>query len=107
MDQPEVQAERHLRYVEVMRRRIGEWLLSAAAVAVLLLIILVIYKPVRDDVSHGLMTKSSSELTSVVYQARNSTQRVAAVALEQSRSHSELVVFAIAAVVLFGFMLRM
>ena len=31
----------------------------------------------------------------------------AAVACEQSRSHSELVVFAIAAVVLFGFMLRM
>ena len=34
-----------------MRRRIGEWLLSAAAVALLLLIILVIYKPVRDDLT--------------------------------------------------------
>lgn len=73
----------------------------------LLLIILVIYKPVRDDLSQGLMTKSSSELTSVVYQARNSSQRAAAVVYEQSRSHSELVVFAIGAVVLFGFMLRL
>jgi len=91
----------------VMRRRIGEWLLSAGALALLLLILLVIYKPMRDDVSQRVMTNPSGEISSVMHQARNQADRIAAIAFEESRSHSELVVFGIAAVVLFGFMLRL
>ena len=89
-----------------MRRRIGEWLLSAGTVALLLGALLVIYAPVRDDVSRRVMTKPSGELSSVVHRMRSQTEYAAAVAREQVRSHSELAVFAIAAVVLFGFMLR-
>jgi len=91
----------------VMRRRIGEWLLSAGAVALLLVILLVIYKPMRDDVSQKVMNNPSGEISSAMYQVRHQADWYAAIALEQSRSHSELMVFGIAAVVLFGFMLRL
>jgi hypothetical protein len=89
-----------------MRRSIGEWLLSAATVAVLLLIILVIYEPVRKDVSSRVMTKPAEEVSSLVRTVRYQTESFAAVTLETSRTHSELVVFGIAAIVLLGFMLR-
>jgi len=88
------------------RSTIGEWLLSVGTVAVLLLIILVIYEPVRKDVSTRVMTKPAAEVSSLARTVRYQTESFAAQALETSRTHSELVVFAIAAVVLFGFMLR-
>jgi hypothetical protein len=90
----------------VMRRRIGEWLLSAGVVALLLVAILVIYDPVREDVSRRVLTRPSAELSTVVQRTRNQAEHVAAAAREQFRTHSELAVFAIAAAVLFGFMLR-
>ena len=92
-----------------MRRRIGEWLLSAGTVALLLRGVLVIYKPVRDDVSRVPRDEIVIEsFHSVVYRHRSQPERAAAVALRADAGrHSELVVFAIAAVVLFGFMLRM
>ena len=89
-----------------MRRRLGEWLLSAGTVALLLVALLVIYDPVRDNVSRHVMTKPAAGLSSVAHQMRDRTEYTAAVAREQVRSHSELAVFAFAAVVLFGFMLR-
>jgi len=88
-----------------MRRRIGEWLLSVGTVAVLLLILLVIYDPIREDVTRRV-TKPSAELSSVVHRVSYQVNSFAALGLETSRSHTELVVFAIAAVVLLGFMLR-
>jgi hypothetical protein len=78
--------------------------MSAGAVAILLLILLVVYAPVREDVSS--LTKPSAVLSSEVERARNQVDAFAALVLYQSRMHSELVIFAIAAVVLLGFMLR-
>jgi hypothetical protein len=91
----------------VMRRGIGEWLMSAGAVAILLLLILVIYEPVREDVSRRILTEPAAEVSSLVQTVRVRTDAAAAVVLYQSRQHSEMVIFAIVAVVLFGFMLRM
>ena len=88
-----------------MRRRIGEWLLSVGTVVVLLLILLVIYDPIREDVAHRA-TKPSAEISSVVHRVGYQVNAFAALALETSRTHTELTVFAIAAVVLLGFMLR-
>ena len=99
-------AERELRYIGVMRRSIGEWLLSAATVALLLLALLFIYDPVRDDVARRVIDKPSAEISTVVSRVRHQTEMAAALARETARSHSELTVFAIAAVVLLGFMLR-
>ena len=88
-----------------MRRRIGEWLLSVGTVVVLLLILLVIYDPIREDVAHRV-TKPSAEISSVMHRVGYQVDAFASLALETSRTHTELVVFAIAAVVLLGFMLR-
>ena len=103
---PWVGAERELRDIEVMRRSIGEWLLSAATVAVLLLALLYIYDPVRDDLTRRALDKPSAEISSVLSRVRHQTELAAAMARETARSNSELTVFAIAAVVLLGFMLR-
>jgi len=89
-----------------MRRSIGEWLLSAATVTLLLLALLFIYDPVRDDITRRSVTKPSAEIVSVVSRLRHQTDNLAALARETARSNSELTVFAIAAVVLLGFMLR-
>jgi hypothetical protein len=89
-----------------MRRSIGEWLLSAVTVALVLLALTFIYDPVRDDVARRVITKPSAEISSVVSTVRHKTEAVASMARETARSHSELTVFAIAAVVLLGFMLR-
>jgi hypothetical protein len=75
-------------------------------VALLLVALLIIYDPVRDNVSRGVIMKPSAEVSSVAHLARDRTAYTAAVAREQVRSHSELAFFAFAAVVLFGFMLR-
>jgi len=99
-------AERELRYIGVMRRSIGEWLLSAATVAVLLLALLYIYDPVRDNVTRRVMDKPSAEISSVLSRVRHQTELAAAMARETARSNSELTFFAVAAVVLLGFMLR-
>jgi hypothetical protein len=88
-----------------MRRRIGEWLLSAGAVALLLLALVVIYAPVRED-ARRVMSRPSAEVSSVVQRVRYHAGNGAAMAREQYRSKTELVLFGIAAVVLFGFMLR-
>ena len=89
-----------------MRRSIGEWLLSAATVTLVLLALLFIYDPVRDDITRRVMTKPSTEISTVVSRVRHQTEMVASMARETARSNSELTVFAIAAVVLLGFMLR-
>jgi len=89
-----------------MRRQIGEWLISAGAVALLVLAIIVIYDPVPDDVSRRVMKQPAAELTTVVQGVHSQTRTLAGFARERTRAHTELVTFAIAAAVLFGLMLR-
>ena len=98
--------ERQLRYMRVMRRGIGEWLMSAGAVAILLLLLLVLYAPAREDVSRRILTEPSAQVSSLVQRVSVNVDAALAVVLYQSRTHSEMVIFAIVAVVLFGFMLR-
>jgi hypothetical protein len=88
-----------------MRRVFGEWLLSAGAVAFLLLALLVIYDPIREDASRRVL-KPTAELSGAAQGVRTRAVAMAALARETTRSHTELVVFGIAAAVLFGFMLR-
>jgi hypothetical protein len=75
------------------------------AVALLLLILLVLY-PVPKDISARVLAKPSAEISSVVSPMLTQAQMFAAMAKDQYRSHSELAVFGIAAIVLLGFMLR-
>jgi len=89
-----------------MRRQIGEWLVSAGAVALLLVAIVVIYNPVPDEVSRRVMKQPVAELSSVVENVRGQTGSVAGIVRERTRAHTELVTFALAAAVLFGLMLR-
>jgi hypothetical protein len=89
-----------------MRRQIGEWLVSAGAVALLLLAIVVIYDPVPDDVSRRVMKQPAAELSSVLQTVQSQTHTLAGMVRERTRAHTELVTFAIAAAVLFGLMLR-
>jgi hypothetical protein len=89
-----------------MRRHIGEWLLSVGSIALLLLALVVIYDPVPDDVARRVMSKPSAELSSVASRVGYQASRFTALGREQVRGHTELAIFAVAAVVLFGFMLR-
>jgi hypothetical protein len=89
-----------------MRRQIGEWLVSAGAVALLLLVIVVIYDPVPDDVSRRVIKQPAAEVSSVVLTVYSQTRSLASMARERTRAHTELVTFALAAAVLFGLMLR-
>jgi hypothetical protein len=91
--------------MEVMRRRIGEWLMSAGAIALLLLALLVIYSPARED-ARRVMSEPSAGLTSAAYSARSYSRSAAALVQETYRTNSELVIFGIAAVVLLGFLLK-
>jgi len=89
-----------------MRRRIGEWLISAGALALLLLALVVIDDRARTHVTERAMANPSAEMSNVVHTVRNQTRTVAGEAREAVHSHPELVVFAIAGAVLVGFMLR-
>lgn len=89
-----------------MRRQVGEWLVSAGAVALLLLAIVVIYDPVPDDVSRRVMKRPAAEVSSVVQNVHSQTRTLTAIVRNRTRAHTELVTFAIAAAVLFGLMLR-
>jgi hypothetical protein len=89
-----------------MRRRIGEWLISAGALALLLLALVVIDDRARTQVTQRAMTNPSAEMSNVVRTVRSQTRHLTGDARETVHSHPELVVFAIAAAVLVGFMLR-
>ena len=80
--------------------------MSAGAVALLVVAIVVIYDPVPDDVTRRVVTKPAAEVTSVVASVNSQTRTVAAFVRERTRAHTELVTFAMAAAILFGLMLR-
>jgi hypothetical protein len=89
-----------------MRRQIGEWLVSAGAVALLVVAIIVIYNPVPDEVTSRMVKHPAAEVSSVVQNVHSQTRSVASVVRERTRAHTELVTFAMAAAILFGLMLR-
>jgi len=79
--------------------------MSAGAIALLALVLLVIYSPAREDAKR-VMAEPSAGLTTAAYSVRSHTRTATAMVQETYRTNSELVIFGIAAVVLLGFMLK-
>jgi hypothetical protein len=80
--------------------------MSAGAVALLLVAIVVIYDPVPDDVSRRVMKQPAAQVSSVVQNVHSQTRTLANIVRDRTRAHTELVTFAMAAAILFGLMLR-
>ena len=89
-----------------MRRVLGEALMSAATVAVLLMALVAFDDRVREQLSQQFMAKPSVQLASAGYQVRNITSVIAEAARDQSRQHAPMLLFSLAAAVLVLFMLR-
>ena len=89
-----------------MRRVLGEALMSAATVAVLLMALVSFDDRVREQLSQRFMAKPSVQLASAGYQVRNITSVIVEAARDQSRAHAPMLLFSLAAVVLVLFMLR-
>jgi hypothetical protein len=80
--------------------------MSAGALALLLLALVIIDDKFRPSVTQRALTNPSAQLSSVAYSVRSQTRTINAMARDQIHAHPELVVFAIAGAVLVGFMLR-
>jgi hypothetical protein len=89
-----------------MRRVFGEVLMTVGAVTILLLVLAAADVRVREHVTRSVMTQPSVEVASVMARAQRGANIVAAVAREESRAHTPLLVFTVAAAVLVVFMLR-
>jgi hypothetical protein len=89
-----------------MRRTIGEALMSAGTVAVLLIVIVAMEPRVREQISQRVMAHPSVELASAGHQVRAFTNVIAVEVRSQTVAHAPMVGFALAAAVLVLFMLR-
>jgi hypothetical protein len=88
-----------------MRRVFGEALMSAGAVAVLLLTLVAVDGRVRDEVSRRI-ARPSVALAGAGQQVRDLTSVIAEAVRDQSLAHAPLLLFALAATVLVLLMLR-
>jgi hypothetical protein len=88
-----------------MRRVLGDALISAGTVLVLLVVLVSIDERVRDRVS-ALATPSRSGIVSVGTQVSDVSRAVFDAARYQSVEHAPMMIFAVAATVLVLFMLR-
>ncbi len=89
-----------------MRRVVGEALMSAGTVAVLLIALVAFDDRVRERISQAFMARPSLELASAGHHVRSLASVIAEAARDQSLAHAPLLVFALAAGVLVVFMLR-
>lgn len=80
--------------------------MSAGTLALLLWAIVIIYNPIPDDVSNRVIRQPASEMTSVVQSVHSQTRTFTSMVREQTKVHTELVTFSLAAAILFGLMLR-
>jgi hypothetical protein len=88
-----------------MRPRLGEALISAGAMIVLLLVLVAADDRVRDQVSLRL-SNPSAEISSAGQQVGNITHVVVQAARHQSLEHAPMLIFGLVATVLTLFMLR-
>jgi len=88
-----------------MRRVLGDALISAGAVLILLLVLVSVDDRVRERVS-ALATPSRSELVSAGTQLGDVSRVVFEAARDQSIEHAPMMIFAVAATVLVLCMLR-
>ena len=89
-----------------MRGTLGEALISAGSVAVLLMALVVIDDRVREQIAERFMARPSVELAGVGHQLRGITSVIAVAVRHQSIEHAPLLIFTLAASVLVVFMLR-
>ena len=80
--------------------------MSVGALALLLLALVLIDDRARTHVTDRAMTNPSAEVSNVVHTVRSQTRNLAGEVREQVHLHPELAIFAVAAAVLVGFMLR-
>ena len=80
--------------------------MSVGAVSLLLLALVIIDDRARTHVTDRAMTNPSAEVSNVVNTVRSQTRNLAGEVREQVHLHPELAIFAVAAAVLVGFMLR-
>ncbi len=89
-----------------MRRAFKEALISAGALAVLLLALIAVDDRVREQISLRVARPSPVELASAGERVRDLTAVIIEVARAQSVEHAPLLIFALSATVLVMFMLR-
>ena len=90
-----------------MRRVVSDALISLGAVLLLLVALVSIDERVRERVERLVTTPpSSSEIVGVGSEIENVSTLMYKAARDQSVEHAPMVIFAVAAVVLVGFMLR-
>ena len=90
-----------------MRRVVSDALISLGAVLLLLVALVSIDERVRERVERLVTTPpSSSEIVGVGAEIENVSTLVYKAARDQSVEHAPMVIFAVAAAVLVGFMLR-
>jgi hypothetical protein len=90
----------------VMRRAVGEVLMTVGAITILLLVLAIADVRVREQLTRSTVTHPTEEAASLVARAHRGVNSVAAIAREESRTHTVLLVFSVAATVLVVFMLR-
>lgn len=93
--------------VPVMRRAFSDLLLSACALCVLLAALIVFDGRVRDEISVRMNgARASTEIIATGARAKNLAVVVIEIAKDQTRQHTALVIFVVAATVLTVFMVR-
>jgi hypothetical protein len=88
------------------RRAVGEALMSAGTVAIILLALVAFDDRIRKEISERVMTRPATELASTGRHVQNLSTLVIAVARQQSAAHTPLLIFTLAGAVLVVFMLR-
>jgi hypothetical protein len=88
------------------RRAVGEALMSAGTVAILVLVLMAFDDRIRKEISQRVMTRPASELASAGRQVQDLTTLTVTVARQQSSTHAPLLIFTLAGAVLVVFMLR-
>ena len=89
-----------------MRRAFSDALMSAGALAILLLALVALDHRVREQISLRLTARPSVALANAGERVRDLTTVIVEVARDQSVEHAPLLIFALSATVLVMFMLR-
>ncbi len=89
-----------------MRRGFSDVMLSIAALAILLAVLVSVDDRVREQISYQLSASPSAEIANASGQVRSLGGVVYQVVKDQVQSHGPLTVFVVAATVLTVFMLR-
>lgn len=89
-----------------MKRAFGEGLMSAAALAIIMLTLIAIDDRVREQVWLRLAAPPSAQLSNAGANVRDLTEVIFDAARDQSVEHAPLLIFGLGATVLVLFMLR-